>query len=169
MYVTPRDLINNSWALSPSLYPSPKSVFISSPPSFFPLLRYLIPLPFSYPSPSLFYSKDSFPWNRRGICKPRGFRSGHTSSWVPGFHKERPKWKWGHDFPFLKGDIYLGVICLRILLTSQINHCRCTGRSLMIKEGKIQLCVFKLAQALFIPSIKAKLHSMRINHLDQEW
>lgn len=64
MYVTPRDLINNSWALSPSLLPFSQVSFYFKP------TRLLVPLSpltlsdslaLSYPSFLLFYSKDSFP------------------------------------------------------------------------------------------------------------
>lgn len=49
MYVTPRNPIDNSSALSTALYPSPRSVFIASPATFF-LSQYLIPLPCVHPS-----------------------------------------------------------------------------------------------------------------------
>lgn len=63
IYVTPRDLLNNSSALPPSLHPSPRSILFQAHSSFFLPLQYLISLlflplftlPFLFPHPrSLF-------------------------------------------------------------------------------------------------------------------
>ena len=178
MYVTPRDLINNSWALSPSLsvHPSPKSVFISSPPPsscLYPVLHYLIPLPFlTLPFCSSIPRIPFLPISLDGV---RG-EFAHWGIWgqVTEVHESLVFISRGSNEDEVMISYFSKEIFTCGSLVNPVHQSDQTPANVQAdpwgrRKAKVQLCVFKLAQTLLVPSIKAKLHSMRINHLEQEW